>query len=179
MNDLTLVYPTTDDGKSMLLGEQKSGTWEGYYNGFGGKLERGETRLDCAIRELKEELNIEVVDHNDLVKIADIWFYHDKPSRDIHLFVYTIDIRKCGGHPKGIESELHWFQVCEGMCPKVPYASMPPLDRIWLEDAFLHKYVGIEITLTTFRDRITDVLHTVKFVELGDWRLDRYGGSVD
>ena len=38
---LTLVIPV-DDGKRVLLGLKKRGFGEGYYNGFGGKVEPGE-----------------------------------------------------------------------------------------------------------------------------------------
>ena len=39
---LTLVIPVDDDKKRVLLGLKKRGFGEGYYNGFGGKVEPGE-----------------------------------------------------------------------------------------------------------------------------------------
>ncbi len=36
----------------MLLGEKKRGFGEGYFNGFGGKVEAGETVQQAAIREV-------------------------------------------------------------------------------------------------------------------------------
>ena len=39
---LTLVIPVDDDDKRVLLGLKKRGFGEGYYNGFGGKVEPGE-----------------------------------------------------------------------------------------------------------------------------------------
>jgi 8-oxo-dGTP pyrophosphatase MutT (NUDIX family) len=38
-------------GDRVLLGEKKRGFGEGYYNGFGGKVEKAETILEAAKRE--------------------------------------------------------------------------------------------------------------------------------
>ncbi|KAG5643695.1 hypothetical protein DXG03_009744 [Asterophora parasitica] len=45
------------DGK-ILLGYKKRGFGVGMYNGFGGKVEPGESSLQGALRELKEEAGI-------------------------------------------------------------------------------------------------------------------------
>ena len=37
----------------MLLGQKKRGFGEGYYNGFGGKVEPGETVAQAAAREVR------------------------------------------------------------------------------------------------------------------------------
>lgn len=51
----TLVLPNR--GRQYLLGLKKRGFGEGKYNGFGGKVEQGETIRQAAIRELQEEVD--------------------------------------------------------------------------------------------------------------------------
>ena len=43
---------------SVLLGMKKRGFGVGKWNGFGGKVENGETVFDGAMRELQEECSI-------------------------------------------------------------------------------------------------------------------------
>ena len=54
MKPTTLVFPI-DEHNRILLGRKKRGFGADKYNGFGGKLEAGESFRDCAIRELFEE----------------------------------------------------------------------------------------------------------------------------
>ena len=54
MKPTTLVFPI-DEQNRILLGRKKRGFGADKYNGFGGKLEAGESFRDCAIRELFEE----------------------------------------------------------------------------------------------------------------------------
>ena len=61
MKQFTVVFPITEwEGKRyILLGQQRPGKpLAGYLNGYGGKVEEGESILECASRELEEELDI-------------------------------------------------------------------------------------------------------------------------
>lgn len=42
-----------NQGSRVLLGQKKRGFGEGYYNGFGGKVEPGETVAQAAAREVR------------------------------------------------------------------------------------------------------------------------------
>ena len=57
---LTLLMVVRDG--SVLLGEKKRGFGEGFYNGFGGKVEEGETVEEATLRELEEEAGIKATD---------------------------------------------------------------------------------------------------------------------
>lgn len=79
----------------------------GKYNGLGGKLEAGETPRECAIREVKEECNLQV----DELKLAGVITWN--PNIDCKRwigFVYVITkftgdvINNC---PEG---ELEWVE---------------------------------------------------------------------
>eukprot|EP00850_Spirogloea_muscicola_P021343 SM000245S08182 [mRNA] locus=s245:67320:74880:+ [translate_table: standard] len=47
-----LTLALVHEGGRVLLGRKKRGFGEGYYNGFGGKVEPGETVEGAAIREV-------------------------------------------------------------------------------------------------------------------------------
>ena len=49
MRDTSLVYPVGQDGR-ILLGRKRRGMGFGKWNGFGGKIEAGETMRECAAR---------------------------------------------------------------------------------------------------------------------------------
>ncbi|KAJ2629167.1 hypothetical protein H4R22_003483, partial [Coemansia sp. RSA 1290] len=52
----TVIFPferSSDGVGRVLLGLKKRGLGEGLWNGFGGKLETGETLYACAQRELE------------------------------------------------------------------------------------------------------------------------------
>eukprot|EP00249_Psilotum_nudum_P002739 c15866_g1_i2 orf=186-692(+) len=80
---LTLVI-VESDGR-VLLGMKKRGFGEGYYNGFGGKVEDGETIEEAAIRELEEEAGITA---QQLIKRGVLTFhFDDKPCPwEVHVF---------------------------------------------------------------------------------------------
>ena len=52
---LSLVFLLDTSQRRVLLGMKKRGFGQGKYNGFGGKMEKGETMPACAQRELSEE----------------------------------------------------------------------------------------------------------------------------
>ena len=56
----TLVFVRKND--QVLLGQRKRGhiNMRGKWNGFGGKVEKGEEILDAAVREVREECGIDV-----------------------------------------------------------------------------------------------------------------------
>lgn len=54
---LNLVFCLREN-RHVLLGMKKRGFGKGKWNGFGGKVEQGETMVESAVRELKEEAGI-------------------------------------------------------------------------------------------------------------------------
>lgn len=109
------------DGQVLLI-EKRRGLGEGWYNGPGGKLEDGETPRECAIRETREEVGIEV---HDPEKAGELTFYLDGTPR-IHCHVFRTD--SFSGDPRpSAEARPEWFPVDE-----VPYDDMWDDDRYWL-----------------------------------------------
>ncbi len=52
------------DKKRVLLGKKKKGFGQGKYVGIGGKIEKGETAKEAVIREVKEEIGVELEKEN-------------------------------------------------------------------------------------------------------------------
>lgn len=55
-----LIFPINEDGQVLLLkGASDKRIWPNLWNGLGGHVERGESILEAAVRELREEAGIE------------------------------------------------------------------------------------------------------------------------
>nr|XP_057906186.1 oxidized purine nucleoside triphosphate hydrolase [Doryrhamphus excisus]XP_057906187.1 oxidized purine nucleoside triphosphate hydrolase [Doryrhamphus excisus] len=117
---LTLVI-VVQPGK-VLLGMKKRGFGAGWWNGFGGKVEAGETIEEAARRELLEESGLTA---DTLEKVGNIKFEFvgDKKLLDVHIFradSYT-------GEPTETEEmRPQWFDF-----DKIPFNQMWPDDYMW------------------------------------------------
>ncbi|NXX47527.1 8ODP triphosphatase, partial [Tricholaema leucomelas] len=105
----------------VLLGLKKRGFGAGLWNGFGGKVQPGESIEEAARRELLEESGLTV---DTLQKMGQITFeFVGNPElMDVHIF-RADDFH---GEPKESEEmRPQWFQLDE-----VPFNSM------WADDAY-------------------------------------------
>ena len=74
MRDTTLCFPVDTKGR-ILLGRKKRGFGVSKWNGFGGKIEPGETFRQCAVRELQEETGLQTkAEDLELVGLLDFRF---------------------------------------------------------------------------------------------------------
>jgi len=118
----TLTLCLLLDGGRILLGMKKRGFGSGRWNGFGGKLEPGETVPEAARREFMEEAGIAV---HDLEPAAVIRFtFKDEPTvLEVHVFRAT----RWSGEPRETEEmRPRWFGLDE-----IPFDRMWPDDRHW------------------------------------------------
>lgn len=106
----------------VLLGMKKRGFGAGRWNGFGGKVQEGETIEDGAKRELQEESSLTV---DTLHKVGRITFeFVGEPElMDVHIF--------CTDSAQGVPTESdemrpQWFPL-----DQIPFADMWPDDRYW------------------------------------------------
>lgn len=109
---------------------KKRGFGAGWWNGFGGKLEPGETYAASAVRETSEEVGLSI-DESDLTHAADIVFRFDGDV-DVITKVYTVT-QFAGTPVETDEMRPRWFAL-----DAIPYDAMWPADRQWLPQILDH-----------------------------------------
>ena len=123
---LTLVL--LREGRRVLLGMKKRGFGVGKWNGFGGKVELGETIAEAAAREVKEECGL-IVDPVDLEETGEMEF--EFKGDPVKLEVHVFQTRKFSGEiTESEEMRPEWFDE-----DAVPYKSM------WLDDELWYPYM--------------------------------------
>src|SRR3989338_1537168 len=106
----------------VLLGLKKRGFGEGRWNGFGGKVLKGETIEDATRREMREEAGIELTEIEKM-GIIDFEFEGNTEILEVHVFRAENFL----GSPKESEEmKPEWFHVDE-----IPFESMWPDDKYW------------------------------------------------
>ena len=147
MKELTLAYLVKED--SICLGYKKRGFGAGNWNGFGGKLEAGETLEEAVIREIEEESEV-LVSVNDLEKVALVdFFFQDKT----HLKVHTFFVRNWQGDPQETEEmKPAWFSYTD-----IPYEDMWEDDQYWLPRALLGEKLIGQVTFDDTDKHITEM----------------------
>ena len=107
----------------VLLGMKKRGFGIGKWNGFGGKVEKGETTEVAARRELLEESGLKA-DLFECVGILD-FAWNDKPEEmEVHVFL----ARDIQGEPtESDEMRPEWFHTDE-----IPFQTMWADDKHWM-----------------------------------------------
>lgn len=121
----------------ILLGMKKRGHGEGKWNGFGGKVEKGETIEQGAIREMKEESGIKISKMNKL-GILEFAYQDGSGNMEVHIFY----VKEFKGSPAETEEmKPKWFHIDE-----IPYNQMWSDDKYWLpmfldEKSFKGKFI--------------------------------------
>lgn len=111
-------------GDEVLLGLKKIGWGKGKWNGVGGKVEKGETFLSGAVREIAEEINV-LVKEEHLEKIAELLFRFIDEFGALHEMegqVYFV--REWVGEPSESDEIL----------PKWHKQNDIPFDAMWEDD---------------------------------------------
>ncbi|MFA5841818.1 MAG: 8-oxo-dGTP diphosphatase [Candidatus Paceibacterota bacterium] len=118
----------------VLLGMKKRGFGMGRWNGFGGKVEYGETVEMAARREVKEEAGIEVA---GLEKAGIIEFEFQGNPETLEVHIFRSD-NFYGNPTEGDEMKPRWFNI-----DSIPFENMWPDDVHWFP-LFLgkKKFVG-------------------------------------
>ena len=116
----TLLFVVRDD--EVLLIHKKRGLGAGNLNGPGGRLDPEEAPLEGAVREVREELLIDVVDPEPIGELQ----FQFVDGYSIHVWVYR-GSRFVGTPTETDEAIPIWKPVDE-----IPYDEMWEDDRYWL-----------------------------------------------
>ena len=86
----------------ILKRSSKVRTYKGLWGGVAGYIEEGETPLETAIKEIKEEVNLEKTDVELIRRIAPIKFmdFHEGKKYDWTIFPFLFYVNKRGIHHK-------------------------------------------------------------------------------
>jgi len=151
LRDATLVFLIKGNPvNEILLGYKKAGFAQGKFNGFGGKVEVGETVERAAVRELEEETGIRVAEQ-DLQQAAHLTFvFPFMPEWDqiVHVFL----ARRWAGDPaESAEMKPAWHKAA-----RIPFASMWQDDPHWLPRVLVGKRVRARFMFGEDNETVTD-----------------------
>lgn len=109
----------------ILLGMKKAGFGAGRWNGFGGKVQGGETVEAAMVRECEEECGIKVTKYEQVGQIDfNVMFKGNREILSTHFF----RILEYSGTPTETEEmKPQWFKTNE-----IPYKSMWADDSYWM-----------------------------------------------
>ena len=109
-------------GNEVCLAMKKRGFGAGKWNGVGGKVSEGESIVQAAIREMKEEIGVET-NPEHLEDMGSIRFlFPEKPAWNQHMYIFFV------GEWRGEPHES------EEMRPEWHHKNKLPLNEMWSSD---------------------------------------------
>ena len=145
-----LVLSFIIQNEKILLAKKARGFGMGKINGYGGKVEMGESLLEAASRELREESGGSCNDLTQAGKI-DFYFKEDKVKFSVSIFRGThID-------PAPIDTEEMieptWYTFSS-----IPYNKMWVDDVHWMENLLEGKLFQARFTFQSMRDEHSETI---------------------
>lgn len=129
MKQITTLAIIEKDDK-VLLAMKKRGFGKGWWNGYGGKVQEGETIEKAMVRELKEESGL-IAKTFRKRGVIDFFFEGTNKEIEMHIFEVTDYV----GEPKETEEMApKWFLKND-----IPYDKMWPADKKWMSLFFAGK----------------------------------------
>lgn len=147
MRPTTLCFPMNAAG-AILLGRKKRGFGVSKWNGFGGKIEAGETFRQCAVRELYEEAHLKAQERDlQLKAFLDFQF---PAAPELHHIGYVYLLRSWRGEVRESEEmQPSWFTK-----ESLPYDEMWKADCIWIPKILSGELISGTIVFAADNDSI-------------------------
>ena len=115
----TLLFVIRDG--NILLIEKKTGLGAGKINGPGGRIEEGETPLECALREVEEEVCVTPLDATPAGELR----FQFRDGYALHGYVFRAE--DCRGEARATrEATPRWEPL-----DRLPFERMWPDDPLW------------------------------------------------
>ena len=116
MKKYNVIIVFDKDEKNILMCKREKEPYKGKYNLVGGKVEKGETELNAAYRELQEETGIS----NQDIKLSNLMNL-DYKLQDMQLEVYTGKLNKDVELVEEV-NKLYWIKANEDFYDNEKYA---------------------------------------------------------
>lgn len=148
-----------EDGRVLIAKRAAEQHQGGLWEFPGGKVEAGETPRSALLRELREELAIEVTQARPLIQVR-----HDYPDKHVLLDVW--EVSAFNGEARGVEGQpLAWVTSRELADHEFPAANQPIVAAARLADHYLITPEGLE-TPALLRGLQKAIANGVKLVQL-------------
>ena len=119
------------NGSRLLLIHKKRGLGRGKINGPGGRIEAGETAIEAAVRETREEVGLEPLDPSERAELS--FVFADGYGMQVRVFFAA---RWRGTLTETDEALPFWCDL-----QSIPYDQMWADDRLWLPHALEGRFV--------------------------------------
>jgi 8-oxo-dGTP pyrophosphatase MutT (NUDIX family) len=146
LHNATLCFLVKD--KKVLLGIKAKKIGQGCWNGFGGGIEKGESPLKAAVRELEEEAGVKALPKS-FEKAAIVNCHNTKSNGDTFVCkVHVYLVKQWSGEIKETDEMLKptWFDISN-----LPFERMMPADKEWLPIALANKKIIVKLQLGAFQ----------------------------
>jgi 8-oxo-dGTP diphosphatase/2-hydroxy-dATP diphosphatase len=156
---LTLLFLIDQSQSKVLLGLKKRGFGVNKFNGFGGKLEPGETVLEGALREMEEESGIKL---QTASYAAHVYFEFEGKDElmSVHILRAFTNINEITEAKESEEMRPVWFSFLD--------TKQLPWNEMWIDDFFWLPYVlqgKVFRAHFLFRGHDQIISHIIKEVE--------------
>lgn len=148
---LCFLLRDTIAGQEVLLGLKKTGFGTGKVVGVGGHVEAGERPAEAACREVREEVHVEVAEH-DLVLAGTVDFvFPSRPEWNMFTTVYLTE--RWDGEP-GESEEIapQWYPV-----HRLPVEHLWADAEHWLPVMVSGQRVAVQVVLAEDNESVAEV----------------------
>ncbi len=137
---------------------KKHGFGKGKWNGFGGKVEKMEGIYNAAVREVKEECDLEIIK----AKFVGLITFEYEIDKKLPMHVHIFKTEEFKGNPIETEEMIpEWFNL-----DKIPYEKMWKDDVYWYPYLFADKYFYGKFLFSDYENIISHYLTELKEDEL-------------